>query len=101
MTPRKLWVSEAHIRSYKIHDFLFFLNLRQDFDIYLNIDHQKTKKLKKETKEKNKTHKQTKDQTNKQTGQQRNNETKKQTSNVVFFCPMQWFGVLRAAKRNK
>ena len=74
MTPRKLRVLKAHIKIYKIHDFC--QHLRQDFDIYRNIDHQKAKKLKQETKEnKNKTHKQTRDQTNKQTNKQRNNET--------------------------
>ena len=50
MTPRKLWVLKAHTKTYKIHDFC--QNLRQDFDVYRNIDHQKAKKLKKETKEK-------------------------------------------------
>ena len=45
MTPQKLWVLKAHTKTYKIHDF--YQNLRQDFDIYRNIDHQKAKKLKK------------------------------------------------------
>ena len=83
MTPRKLWVIKAHTKTYKIHDVC--QNLRQDFDVYRNIDHQKAKKLKKRNKGKNKTHKQTRDQTNKQTSKQRNNETKKQTSNVACF----------------
>ena len=50
MTPRKLWVLKAHTKTYKIHDVC--QNLRQYFNIYRNIDHQKAKKLKKETKEK-------------------------------------------------
>ena len=62
MTPQKLWVLKAHTKICKMYDF--GQNLRQDFDIYRNIDHQKAKKLEKETRGK-KTHKQTRDQTNK------------------------------------
>ena len=50
MTPQKLWVLKAHTKSYKIDDFC--QNIRQDFDIYRNIDHQKAKKLKKKQRKK-------------------------------------------------
>ena len=73
MTPRKLWVLKAHIKIYKIHDFC--QNLRQDFDIYRNIDHQKGKKLKKETKE---TKRHTNKQETKQIKKRANKETTKQ-----------------------
>ena len=69
MTPQKLWVLKAHTKTNKIDDFC--QNIRQDFDIYWNIDHEKTKKLKKKQRKKNKTHKQTSDQTNKHTTKQR------------------------------
>ena len=83
MTPRKLWVLKAHTKTHKIDDFC--QNIRQDFDIYRNIDHQKATKLKKKNKgKKNKTHKQTSDQTNKQTSKQRNNKDK-QAESPVFF----------------
>ena len=72
MTPRKLWVLKAHTKTYKIHDVC--QNLRQDFDIYRNIDHQKVKKLKKETKEKQKRH------TNKPETKQINKRTNKETT---------------------
>ena len=49
-TPQKLWVLKAHTKSDKIDDF--GQNIRQDFDIYRNIDHQKAKKLKKKQKKK-------------------------------------------------
>ena len=49
MTPQKLWVLKAHTKSDKIDDFC--QNIRQDFDIYRNID-QKTKKMKKKQREK-------------------------------------------------
>ena len=42
MTPQKLWVLKAHMTIDKIDDH--FQNLRQYFDIYPNIDNQKTKK---------------------------------------------------------
>ena len=81
-------------------------NIRQDFDICQNIDHQKTTKTKKETKEKiNKTHtnKQA-SQTNKQKRKQRNEKNKqpnKQRRLFFWFGPMQWLEPLRAAKRYK
>ena len=50
MTPQKLWVLKAHTKSYKIDDFC--QNIRRDFDIYRNIDHQKAKKLKKKQRKK-------------------------------------------------
>ena len=50
MTPQKLWVLNAHTKSDKINDFC--QNIRQDFDIYRNIDHQKAKKLKKKQRKK-------------------------------------------------
>ena len=62
----------------------FCQNIRQDFDIYRNIDNQKAKKLKKKQRKKNKTHKQTSEQTNKQTNKQRN-KTNKQAVSPVFF----------------
>ena len=83
MTPQKLWVLKAHTKSDKIDDF--FQNIRQDFDIYRNIDHQKAKKLKKKQRKKNKTHKQTSDQTNKQTNKQRNDKDKQAESPVFFW----------------
>ena len=39
MTPQKLWVLKAHTKTNKIDDFC--QNIRQDFDIYWNIEHQK------------------------------------------------------------
>ena len=45
----------------------FCKNIRKDFDIYWNIDHQKAKILKNKQRKKIKTHKQANDQTNKQT----------------------------------
>ena len=98
MTPQKLWVLKAHTKTDRIDDV--WQNVRQDFDIYRNIDHQKAKKLKKKQRKKNKTHKQTSDQTNKQTSKQRNNKDK-QVELLVFFGPMQWLEPLRVAKRNK
>ena len=50
MTPQKLWVLKAHTKSYEIDDSR--QNIRQDFEIYLNIDHQKAKKLKKKQRKK-------------------------------------------------
>ena len=72
MTPRKLRVLQAHIKTYKIHDVC--QNLRQDFDIYRNIDHQKAKKLKKKRRGKNKTHKQARKQINKRTDKKTNRQ---------------------------
>ena len=40
MTPQMLWVLKAHTKTDKIDDF--FQNVRQDFDIYRNIDHRKS-----------------------------------------------------------
>ena len=56
----------------------FCENIRQDFDIYLNIDYQKAKILKNKQRKKIKTHKQANDQTNKQTNKQRKPH--------CFFC---------------
>ena len=50
MTPQKLRVSYAHIKINKIDNVC--QNIRQDFDIYRNIDNQKAKKLKKKKREK-------------------------------------------------
>ena len=97
MRPQQLWVLKAHTEINKIDDHC--QNIRQDFDIYRNIDHQKAKKLKKKQRKKNKTHKQTSGQTNKQTSKQRNKN--KQAMSPVFFGPVQWLEPLRAAKRNK
>ena len=36
MTPQKLWVLKAYSKIHKIGDFC--QNIRQDFDIYRNID---------------------------------------------------------------
>ena len=82
MTPQKLWVLKAHTKSYKIDDFS--QNIRQDFDIYLNIDHQKAKKLKKEQRRRTR-------HTNKQAIKQINKRTNKGTtktnkpSRLFFF----------------
>ena len=64
MTPQKLWVLEAHAKTDKVDDCC--QNVRRDFDIYWNIDHQKTKKRKKETPEQRIRH------TNKQASKQLN-----------------------------
>ena len=98
MTSQKLWVLKAHTQIHKSDDVC--QNLRQDFRIYRNIDHQKAKVLKSNNEKKNKTHKQTKDRTSKQTNKQRN-EKNKQAVLPVFFCSTQWLEPLRAAKRNK
>ena len=82
----------------------FWENIRQDFDSYRNIDHQKAKKLKKETKEKRIRHsnKQTSTEINKRTNKETNkNKENKQAMSPVFFGPMQWLEPLRAAKRYK
>ena len=73
--------------SRSCHFDVFCQDIRQDFDIYWNIDHQKAKKLKKETKEKrirhtnNQASKQINKRTNKETG-----NTNNQTINVACFC---------------
>ena len=59
----------------------FGQNIRQAFDIYRNIDHQKAKKLKKKQRKKEQDT-QTSDQTNKQTNKQRNNKDKQAESPV-------------------
>ena len=85
----------------------FCQNIRQDFDIYLNIDHQKAKKLKKEQRRRTRhTNKQAIKQINKRTDEETTKTTKKQqrqTSRVAcfFFGPMQWLEPLRVVKRNK
>ena len=50
MTPQKLWVLKAHTKTNKIDDLC--QNIRQDFDIYRNIDHQKARQLKREQRKK-------------------------------------------------
>ncbi len=50
MTPQKLWVLNAHTKTNKIDECC--QNIRQDFDIYRNIDNQKAKKLKKKRRKK-------------------------------------------------
>ena len=49
MTPQKLWVLNAHAKTDEINDVCQYI--RQDFDMYRNIDHQKAKKLKKKQRE--------------------------------------------------
>ena len=71
MTPQKLW---AHTKIDKIDDFC--QNIRQDFDIYRNIDNQKAKKLKKKQMKKQTTH------TNKQATRQINKRTNEQTNSA-------------------
>ena len=64
----------------------FCENIRQDFDIYWNIDHQKAKILKNKQRKKIKTHKQANDQTNKRTNKETNkNKENKQAMSPVFF----------------
>ena len=50
MAPQKLWVLKAHTKTDRINAVC--QNIRQDCDIYRNIDNQKAKKLK--TKERQK-----------------------------------------------
>ena len=73
MTPQKLWVLNAHTKIHKMNDNC--QNIRQDFDIYRNIDNQKAKKLKKKQKKKQTRHpnKQATKQINKRTNEQTNN----------------------------
>ena len=70
----------------------------QVLNIYRNIDHQKTKKLKKKQRKKEQD-----TQTNKRSNKQANERTKKQKTSKpsLFFGPMQWLEPLRAAKGNK
>ena len=75
MTPQKLWVLEAHANTDKIDDF--FQNIRQDFNIYWNIEHQKAKKLKKKQRKKIR-------HTNKQASTQINKRTNKE-NHIGFF----------------
>ncbi len=100
MTPQKLRVFKKHtLKLIKLK--IFWKIIRQDFDIYWNIDYQKAKKLKKKQK---KWIRHTNKQASKQINKRTNKETKnKQTSNVAcfFFGPMQWLEPLRAAKRYK
>ena len=72
MTLQNLWVLKAHAKTHKIDDFR--QNVRQDFNMYRNIDHQKAKKLKKKQKKKQTTH------TNKQATKQINKRTNKETT---------------------
>ena len=82
MTPQKLWVLKAHTKSDKIDDFC--QNIRQDFDIYLNIDHQKAKKLKKEQRRRTRhTNKQAIKQINKRTDEETTKTNK--PSRLFFF----------------
>ena len=69
---QKLWVLKAHTKSDKIDDFC--QNIRQDFDIYRNIDHQKAKELKKKQRKKRTRH------TNKQAIKQINKRTDEETT---------------------
>ena len=98
MTSQKLWVLKAHTKTNRINDFC--QNVRQDFVIYRNIDHQKAKKLEKKQRKKEQD-----TQTNKRSNKQANAQTKKQKTNkqcrLFFFGPMQWLEPLRVAKRNK
>ena len=78
----------------------FCQNIRQEFDIYLNIDHQKAKKLKKEQRRRTRhTNKQAIKQINKRTDEETTKTNK--PSRLFFFGPMQWLEPLRVAKRNK
>ena len=91
MTPQKLWVLKAHTKSDKIDDFC--QNIRQDFDIYLNIDHQKAKKLKKEQRRRTR-------HTNKQAIKQINKRTNKGTTNEQFIPKHCTPPVLNAISKN-
>ena len=99
MTPQKFWVLKAHTKTDKIGGVC--QNIRQDVDIYWNIDHQKAKKLKKQQRKKIIRH------TNKQASKRINKRTNKETTKtnkqcrLFFFGPMQWLEPLRAAERNK
>ena len=81
MTPQKLRVLQAHTTIHKLDDFC--QNIRQDFDIYRNIDNQKAKEQKKKQKKKQTTH--TNKQATKQINKRTNKETNKQPSNVACF----------------
>ena len=58
MTPQKLWVLKAHTKTHKLDDFC--QNIRQDFDIYRNIDHRKSVHIDSLKKKKKKTRRVTK-----------------------------------------
>ena len=60
-------------------------NIRQDFDIYRNIDNQKAKKLKRKQKKKQTTH------TNKQATKQINTRTDKETKKRNKQCRLFFF----------
>ena len=81
MTPQKLWVLKAHTTTYKIDDCC--QNIRQDFDIYRNIDNRKANKLKKETNEKRIIH--ANKQAIKQISKRTNKETKKTNKQRRLF----------------
>ena len=76
MTPQKLWVLKAHAKTDKTGGFC--QNIRQDVDIYWNIDHQKSEETKKENYEKGIRH------TNKEATKQINKRTNKE--NHIGFC---------------
>ena len=100
MTPQKLWVLKAHTKINENNDFC--QNLRQDFRIYRNIDHQKAKVLKSNNGKKNKTHKQTKDRTSKQTNTQRNEKNKQAVLLVCFLVRRNgWSHCVRPNETNK
>ena len=83
MTPQKLWVLKAHTKTHKLDDLC--QNIRQDFDIYWNIEHQKAKKLKKKQRKKRIRH--TNKQAIKQLSKRANKETTKtnKPSRLFFF----------------
>ena len=71
-TPKVVGCKGTHTKSDNIDDFCE--NIRQDFDIYRNIDHQKAKKLKKKQRKKRTRH------TNKQAIKQINKRTDEETT---------------------
>ena len=75
-----MWVLKTHTKTDKMNDLC--QNIRQDFDIYWNIDHQKAKKL---NGEKNKTHTQTSEQPTKQPKKQRNGHNNQPTNQQTSF----------------
>ena len=68
-----MWVFKSQTKTDKINDL--YQIIRQAFDIYWNIDHQKAKKLKKKQKEKRIRH--TSKQASKQINKRGNKETNK------------------------
>ena len=54
MTHEKLWVLKAHTKIHKMNDNC--RDIRQEFDIYRNIDNQKAKKLKRKQKKQQTSH---------------------------------------------